>query len=74
MKGEGEGYIEMDLGLGVLEEKRRRGSVEDGREDGDDSAVEEGSRGGLQKKDAVARLLEKSERKKGRVKIEVDGG
>ena len=71
------GYIEMNLGLGVLEEKGDGKAEEVTEQDGSDSDsfLEEKSQQSL-KEDAIARLLGKAEEKTNRkVHIEdVDSG
>ena len=63
---EGERYIEMDLGLGVLEKR-------EGEERGEDKQADEGGEG-----DVLGRLMGKKGKRKGRgkrkVRIEEVGG
>ncbi len=57
---EGEGYVEMELGLGVLEER------EDGEEGGEGKQADEGREG-----DVMGRLMGKKARRQGRGKKKV---
>ena len=74
---DGKGYIEMDLGLGVLEEKGSRKAEEDmERDDSNSESILKNKSQQDLKEDAIARLLGKAERKTNRkVHIEdVDSG
>ena len=58
--GEDEPHIEMDLGLGVLEETKG-GSESESDEDDEDSGEEEGERKSKKEKDIMAELMGKKE-------------
>ncbi len=73
----GGGYIEMDLGLGVLEEKREGGAEGDG-EDGSDGEGGKDSGGGAGTGDVLGDMMGKSNdtvngKGKGKVVIEEIG-